>query len=79
MVGHAAHGGVHRIVLPSSGQGNAENRRRLLGVLEEQLIEVAHAVKEEGRTRLLFEIEVLTEHGSHFHRGFLHLIGTFIP
>jgi hypothetical protein len=79
MMGYAAHGGVHRIVLPSSGQGDAEHRRRLLGVLEEQLLEVAHAVKEKGRTRLPLEIKVLTEHGSHLQRGFLHRMGTFIP
>jgi len=51
----------------------------LLGVLEEQLIELAYAVQESGLTRLLLEIEVLTEHGSHFQRGSVHRIETFIP
>ena len=45
---HAAHGDGLAGVLAAGGQGDAEGRRRLAGVLEEEFIEVAHAEEDEG-------------------------------
>ena len=45
---HAGHRNVLALMLAPLGQGDAERRRRDLGVLEEQLVEVAHAEEQDG-------------------------------
>src|SRR3546814_19387853 len=51
---HAAHGDILAQVLAALGQGDIQRRRGLLGILEEHLVEVAHAVEQQDRksTRL---------------------------
>ena len=45
---HAGHRDVLALMLAALGQGDAERGRRDLGVLEEQLVEVAHAEEQHG-------------------------------
>ncbi len=45
---HPGHGDVLALVLAAFGQGDAQRRRRLLRVLEEQFVEVAHAEEQHG-------------------------------
>jgi len=62
-----AHRCVYGVVLPAAGEGDTEYRGGLLRILEEELVEVSHAVEQQRRTRLFLEIEVLAQHGGHFH------------
>ena len=60
--GHAAHGDGIVVAAVSGGEGQLEFPGRDAGVLEEELVEVAHAVKEEGVRILAFDLEILPEH-----------------
>jgi len=64
VVWDAAHWCIHGVVLPATGEGDAENRCGLLRILEEQLVEISHAVQQDGVLVLRLHIEVLAEHGS---------------
>ena len=46
VVRDAAHGCVHRVILTPAGEGDAEHRRRLLRVLEKELVEIPHAIEQ---------------------------------
>jgi hypothetical protein len=67
VVWDAAHRRIYGVVLPAAGEGDAEHRCGLLRIFEEELVEVSHAVEQQRRTRLFLEIEVLAQHGGHFH------------
>ncbi len=60
---HAAHRDVGAQMLAALGQGDAERARGDFGVLEEQLVEIAHAVEQEtvGIGRL--DLQILGDHG----------------
>jgi hypothetical protein len=45
---HAAHGNVEPHMLPAPRQRDAERPRGIDGVLEEQLVEIAHAVEQQA-------------------------------
>ncbi len=69
VVRDAAHRRRDLVVVPAPGEGDPEHRGRLLGVLEEQLVEVAHPVQQQRRAGPRLEVEVLPQHGGHFHDG----------
>ena len=68
---HAAHGDVLAQMLATLGERDAESARGDFRVLEEQLVEIAHAVEQEtvGIGRL--DLQILGDHG----RGADHLVG----
>ena len=63
--GHAAHGDVLALVLAALGQNDAEDARRHDGILQEQLVEVAHAVEQQRVGVLRLDAEILRHHGRH--------------
>jgi len=67
VVGDPTHRCFNVVVVAAAGQGDTEHRRCGLGILEEQLVEVAHAVQEQCIASLALELQVLTEHGGHLH------------
>ena len=70
MKGHAAHLDRHPGRLAAGSQCNVEQACRLFGVFVEQLVEVAHPVKQQGVRVLGLEAQVLDH-----HRGMLGLLG----
>ena len=50
------------VTLPARGQRNVKQARRLLGILEKQLVEIAHAVEEQGVRVVRLERQVLAHH-----------------
>ncbi len=60
---HAAHGDIGPEMLAALGERDAERARGDLGVLEEQLVEIAHPVEQEtiGIGRL--DLQILGDHG----------------
>ena len=74
VVGHARHGDGTSPRASSGGEGNVEQVRRLAGVVEEQLVEVAHAVEQQDVREFGLDTEVLLHHrgmghGVHFPRS----------
>jgi len=67
----AAHRCVDIIVVAAPCQRNAEHRRGDLGVLEKELVKVAHPIQQQRGSRLLLELEVLAEHRCHLHRSII--------
>ena len=75
MKGHAAHGNWRAVGVAAAGQGNVEKLRRPLGVIIEELVEVAHAVEQQVLGVFGLDAEVLLHHGRvagavherHFH------------
>ena len=61
---HAAHGDVLALVPAAFGEGDVERLRGLDRVLEEHLVEVAHAVEEETIRVRALDLEVLRHHGA---------------
>ncbi len=59
---HAAHLDRHAGRLAARGQRDVEQARRLLGVLVEQLVEIAHPVEEQGVRMIRFQRHVLAHH-----------------
>ena len=59
---HAAHRDVVALVAAALGQRDVERRRRELRVLEEQLVEVAHAEEQEAARMLGLERLILGDH-----------------
>ncbi len=70
---HPAHGDVHAGVPAPSGQRDVEGGCRLLGILEEQLVEIAHAEEQQGTRMSGLERLVLGDHrrGLGLRRGSL--------
>jgi hypothetical protein len=63
MVGHATHGDGVRLGLIACRQRDLEDWRRRTGILEEHLIEIAHAEQEDSVGVLLFQLPILLHHG----------------
>ena len=63
---HAAHGNVLSLVLAALGQDNAERPGGDLGVVEEQFVEIAHPVEQEGAGILRLDRAVLRHHRRDF-------------
>ena len=62
VVGHPAH---RRFALGTAlpgGQGDLEERRRAHRVLEEQLVEIAHAIEQQGVRELRLELQIVAQH-----------------
>ena len=59
---HAAHGNVLAEMLAALGERDAERARGDRGVLEEQLVEIAHAVEQETIGVGRFDLEILRHH-----------------
>ena len=72
---NAAHGhGVCRIAA-AAGKGDLQFFSGNGGIIEEQLVKVAHTIKEQ-RIRVFFlDAHVLFEHGRHFDSRFRHRLG----
>ncbi len=67
---HAAHRDVVAPVLSSLRQRDVKRRRRLHGVVEEELIEIAHPVEKQVVRMGLLERQVLGDHGGRRGDGF---------
>ena len=59
---HAAHGNVLAEMLAALGERDAERARGDRSVLEEQLVEIAHAVEQETIGVGRFDLEILRHH-----------------
>ena len=59
---HAAHRNVFAEMLAALGQHDAERARRHFGVLEEQLVEIAHPVEQQAIRIGGFDFDVLLHH-----------------
>ena len=59
---HAAHRNVLALMLAPLGERDAERARSDLGVLEEQLVEIAHAVEQEAIGVRRLDLEILCDH-----------------
>ena len=59
---HAAHRNVLALMLAALGERDAERARGDLGVLEEQLVEIAHAVEQEAIGVRRLDLEILGDH-----------------
>jgi hypothetical protein len=59
---HAAHGDVAAQVLAALGEHDAEGARRDLGVLEEQLIEIAHPIEQQAIRIGGLDLDILLHH-----------------
>ncbi len=62
---HAAHRNVLAQMLAALGQRDVERPGRLLGVLEEQLVEIAHAVEQQTVGMLALDGQILGHHRRH--------------
>ena len=60
---HAAHGDVLAQMLAALGQRDAKRTRGDLGVLEEQLVEIAHAIEQEAVGVGRLDLQILGDHG----------------
>ncbi len=75
--GHARHGDARRLVRAvTGGQCEPEQFRRVDGVLEEQLEEVAHAEEQQRIRTLRLGLQVLAQHGREL---LLRDVGDFRP
>ncbi len=59
---HAAHGDVVAVVLAALGQGDVQRLGRRGGVVEEQLVEVAHAIEQQRVGILGLDRQILRHH-----------------
>ena len=59
---HAAHRDIHALMLAALGQDDAERLGGDLGVLEEQLVEIAHPVEQEQPGMAGLDLEILFHH-----------------
>ena len=66
---HAAHGDVLAEVLAALGERDAERARGDVSVLEEQLVEIAHAVEQEAVGIGRFDLQILGHHRGGDARG----------
>ncbi len=60
---HAAHGDVLALMLAALGQDDAEHLGRNGRILEEELVEIAHAVEQQGIGMVGLDAEILRHHG----------------
>ncbi len=63
VVGHTGHGDRFAAGLATRGQRDVEQARGLARVLEEQLVEIAHTVEQQGVGMLRLDAQVLLHHG----------------
>ena len=68
---YAAHLDRHARRLPACGQRDVQEARGLLGILEEQLVEIAHAIEQQRLRMLSFQPEVLNHHWRMRLQGFV--------
>ena len=61
--GHATHGNVLAVMLAAPGQRDAEGARGRFGIVEEQLVEVSHAVEQQKAGIGGLDLEILRHHG----------------
>ena len=69
---HTAHRDILSQVLTSLGQSDVERFRRFFRIVEEQLVEVAHPVKEKAVRMIRLDPQILRHHrrdDSRFRRG----------
>ena len=66
VVRHAAHRRLVLLPLVPRGEDEVEQRRGLLGVLEEHLVEVAEPIEEDRVGDLSLDLEILLEHRREF-------------
>jgi hypothetical protein len=67
VVGDPAHRRADLVVVPAPGEDDAEDRRGLLRILEEQLVEIAEPVEEQRVLHLVLELQVLLQHRRLLH------------
>jgi hypothetical protein len=60
---HAAHGNVLAQVPAPLGERNVQGRRGLDRVVEEQLVEIAHAIEQQAVGMVPLDLQVLHHHG----------------
>ena len=61
---HACHrDGIALFIFATSGQGDAQNIGSKLGIIEKQLIEIAHPVQHQSMGIIRFKREILLHHG----------------
>jgi len=78
MEGHAGHLDRRTVGLAARGQGDVEQAGRFFGILEKQLVEVAHAVEEQGVGMVFFQFEVLDHHGRMARKFRIDVDGAFL-
>jgi hypothetical protein len=66
---HATHLDILPQMLAALGQHNAQRRRGDLGVLEEQLVEIAHAIEQQIARVDRLDLEELRHHRRQHRRG----------
>ena len=66
VVRHAAHRGLVVGALLAGGQGDFEDRRSPLRIVEEELEEVAHPIHHDAVRMLRLDLQVVAQHGGHF-------------
>ena len=66
---HPAHGNLLAVVLMAAGgEGDTQHPGGELGVVKKHLVEVAHAIKQDGVLVLGLDLQVLLEHGGELGR-----------
>ena len=75
---HAAHRDILAQMLAAFRQRNVERCRRRDRIIEEQLVEVAHAVEQQRVRMLALDVEVLRHHRRH-HGAFVGVSGQGVP
>jgi len=68
--GHAAHGDLLALVLAALGERDIERRRGNGRILEEQFVEIPHAVEQEHARMRRLDVQILGHHGRHRRRLF---------
>jgi hypothetical protein len=63
MHGHAAHGNVFAAMLAALRQCDAERTAGRLGVFEEELVEIAHAIEQQAVRIGSLDLDILLHHG----------------
>ncbi len=69
MEGDAGHADRHAVGAAARGQRDVEQPRGLLGVVVEQLVEIAHPVEEQGVRMVGLDAQILLHHRRVFFRG----------
>ena len=59
---YAAHGDVITAMLPALGERNIENARRRDRIVKEQLVKIAHAIKQKRIARVFLDGKILRHH-----------------
>ncbi|MDT4855467.1 hypothetical protein FQZ97_898210 [compost metagenome] len=69
---HTTHWNVFAQVLTTFGERNAQCAGRFHRIIEEQLVEIAHAIEEQRINIRGFDLDILLHHGREANSGFLH-------